>query len=305
MMRAHAAALLVLTACRDSAAPPDAAPAPSSAPSLPPKLVNWTPPRAPPARTCKVLGVSGKITPTPTPTPITSGIEAPLRTWLDLDDKAKLSTKEPRTGRELSFEGPARVQPCRAAGDEEAWVLRGGLASAPGTGEAPGQEEWIVTPLLVVRYAAATLKVAVDATVEARVAGGTASVWLAEGAILASDAGGPDAEGWLRLEKGMSVSVRGKKFSPEESARAAVAQCTLAANRAHDVARAIMGREAGAAPFDLGAAHVMARKEARATCAVASLRTAALTSADARSALDPQVEAADKTWRAIREGEKP
>ena len=50
----------------------------------------------------------------------------------------------PRTGRELSFIGPALVEPC--VGTDEAWLVRGRFLGSRGTGESPGAEQWVVTP---------------------------------------------------------------------------------------------------------------------------------------------------------------
>ena len=77
--------------------------------------------------------------------------EIPDQTWLSLGPDARLVAKDPRTTRETAFVGPARVRSC-VAHREESWLAAGRFESAIGAGETPGAEEWVVTPLGVVRY---------------------------------------------------------------------------------------------------------------------------------------------------------
>ena len=90
------------------------------------------------------------------------------------------TAKLPRSGRELTFLGPGVVEPCVVA--DEAWMSRGRFQGSRGSGEAPGAEQWVVTPSAVVRYGSAILEVSVDeGAVHASLKGGSATI-LPEGA---------------------------------------------------------------------------------------------------------------------------
>jgi hypothetical protein len=261
---------------------------------------------------CRVLGATGRTTySSPDSAPMNVGLGAsPLpRIWLDLEDHAKLQTKNGATGRELAFDGPGRVQPCRPSkvGEEEAWVLRGAFTSSPGSGEAPGQEEWVVSPLGVVRYVAATVKVGVGDGVSVRVPQGAAWAWAAPDAKADTDAALPLADddgGWTRLGVGATSSTltwSGTTTPSRKAAEAATLRCTRAAEDAAAIARAIgtASRDAGGLG-ELPVKHVLARRRARASCAVAGLRAAALPRGEGM-ALEATIAAAETTTRALPE----
>jgi hypothetical protein len=270
------------------------------------------------ARACRAIGVTGRIAVAETDGGVVSiGGEAPAA-WLDLPEGTHLQTKHPATGRELSFDGPGRVLPCVAwstpdgtsglrpawsTPEEEAWIASGVVASAP-SGEAPGQEEWLVTPFGVVRYTAAQVKVYVDrAERRLRVStmSGAAFAWTPDGVAVATDpevAATRDAEGWLRLSAAIGfVAITKKPGSPLEDARAAASQCTAAAREAHDVAVAL--GKPDAAISELGSRHVTARRIARAACAVASVRVSAVGGTDAGAPLSAQIASAEAAWRNV------
>jgi hypothetical protein len=278
-----------------------------------------------PTRACRAIGVTGTIAVAETDGGVVSiGAEAPAA-WLDLPEGAHLQTKHPATGRELSFDGPGRVLPCVAsrgratdgtsglrpawsAPEEEAWIAWGVVASAP-SGEAPGQEEWLVTPLGVVRYTAAQVKVYVDrAERRLRVStmSGAAFAWTPDGITVATDpevAAARDTDGWVRLSGAIGfVAVAKKPGSPLEDARAATTQCTAAAREAHDVAVALSRPDA--AISQLGSRHVTARRIARAACAVASVRVSAVGGADAGAPLSAQIASAEAAWRNLGDAPK-
>ena len=148
--------------------------------------------------------------------------EIPTGVWLSLAQSARLVAKDPRTTRETAFVGPALVRVC-VAHREESWLATGRFESAIGAGETPGAEEWVVTPLGVIRYMAA--KVAVDVRAKDAVVGvgsGVAFMWLDDGvhatvrrgrrrAGAGADAGagarvdagaGLDDDGWQRVSDG-------------------------------------------------------------------------------------------------------
>jgi hypothetical protein len=243
---------------------------------------------SPPTRACRAIAADGAT--------MDAGAEVPDKSWIDLAKGGALTTKEPRTGREVAFAGPARVMPCRE--NDEAWVLRGTVTASPGSGEAPGQEEWVVTPLGVVRYASAAGTIGFDEKLHVSLASGPAFVWAAEGTSKASDGPVRDADGWTRVEAGGGLVVTAAK---KADARVAARRCSAAAQAAEDVARAISAPDANVG--ELGAKHVLARREARAACAVAALRVATLTDDDEQKALSALVAAAEERWRGRQLGE--
>ena len=267
----------------------DAAKAASSAPVVPvvaldaaaPKRVHWTPVLRHPHPRCRSIATYGRVEQEPIgPTdagaaPIAIAGEIPRATWVVLGPDAKLTTKDPRSGRELSFEGRGRIRPCE--GENETWLVAGTLSSVPGAGEAPGQEQWIATPLGVVRYAGAIVKVTSRDGVDIQVASGSASIWASDGA---SAAVAPNAaeDGWRRLPAGAKATLAGAV--PLDRA---VATCISAAKSARDLAEQIAVPDA--ALVVLAPRHVNARQIARAACTVARLRAESLPQAAAKTLL--------------------
>jgi hypothetical protein len=221
--------------------------------------------------------------------------ELPGDAWLVLGPDARLVAKDPRTTRETTFVGPARVRAC-VGHTEESWIGSGRFESAVGAGETPGAEEWVVTPLGVVRYMAA--KVAVDVAADTGNAGkgsvstvslgsGAAFLWMpgdvhlaSRNASKAADAAVAattfvDDDGWTRMTEGvlgLSAAAGRPKVDAVDAARAGVGECTALSRKAHDLADKIL---AGPLASDGGAVakdQVRTRRLARAACAVASLR---------------------------------
>jgi len=84
-----------------------------------------------------------------------------------------------------------------------------------------------------------------------------------------------------------------------DRARSAVEACSQRASRARELARAVLsGRADGAVVVD----QVVARRLARAACAVASLRVSRLAASDAAAALSVRVADADAAWSALPVG---
>ena len=258
----------------------------------PQRRVHWNPTLRRERLPCKSIGVDGWATFADPkfdggPAALGIGNDVPNGVWVDLADKAKVTTKDPRTGRELAFQGPARVVPCMPS-EDEAWLVSGAFASIPGTGEGPGSEEWVVTALGVVRYGAAVVRVtAVDPEhVDIRVATGSASLWALEGTLLGDGGSSPDEGGWRRLEGGAAVKWTARKTQKpnrEDDARDASNRCASAARSARELATQIAAPDA--ALGDLAPRHVNARQNARAACSGARLRADALPPSDARAAL--------------------
>jgi hypothetical protein len=251
--------------------------------------------------------------------------------WIGLGPKGRLVVRDPRTSRETTAAGPGRVRLCVDA-QEESWIAGDAVSfeSSPGSGEAPGSEEWVVTELGVVRYTAARLGVQVrPGGISVALADGVAFVWPAQDATLtipppAKDKGAPapvgaaatrpsDADGWERLvgpaRATLSARPRAHRDPSGRSIVAgAVAQCSQLATRTRELAAALLSPPEdragnGAARGDASVVanpveQVRTRRLARAACAVASLRTAELTTDDA-AGFERALKQADSAWREL------
>jgi hypothetical protein len=246
--------------------------------------------------------------------------EIPQGAWLSLATNARVVAKDPRTTRETTFRGPGRARAC-VDFLEESWLASGTFESTAGAGEAPGAEEWVVTPLGVVRFGAA--KLAVDARprgVRIRVEEGTVFLWVAHdasGAVSGASAaqsrgdasidqatvhvagGASDPgldEGWVRIgAASATVSPAGSR-GPVEAARSAVETCTGLAKSARDLATALLGGDADSVT---AARHVTTRRLARAACGVAALRVEMLAPSDAKGSLSAAQKDAAGLWRSL------
>lgn len=182
--------------------------------------------------------------------------------WLVLSEGTRLVVKDPRTARETTFHGPARVRAC-VGGSEEVWVTQGAFESAPGAGEVPGAEEWVVTPQAIVRYAAAKVRVDVrPASTTATMVAGVAFLWPPQR--------GPMSEGWQRL--GSGEARVGPAVGPSGGASAPLQRCVSLARRAQELAAGLLAAVGGAPDAGTVAEQVTTRRLARAACAVAKLR---------------------------------
>jgi hypothetical protein len=209
----------------------------------------------------------------------------PTETWFDVGKAGRVVAKDPRTSRETTFKGPARVRACVGAA-EESWVAGGHFESSVGSGESPGAEEWVMTPFGVVRYTAAKLSVDVgarDADVTAE--SGQAFLWGG-----AADAG-PDDEGWARVTTGKF------KLALRDTGAAALDRCSKLATSAHALAALVMAPGGGA---DGGTIReqVTTRRLARAACGVATVRTNALGHAEAAPMLKALADA-NAAWSGL------
>jgi hypothetical protein len=261
--------------------------------------------------------------------------EIPEDDWIGLGAGARLAAKDPRTTRETLFLGPGLVRIC-AGHREESWVSSGAFESESGAGESPGAEEWVVTPLGVLRFSAAKLRVDVHAThASVAVEGGVVFAWIppdvrsqrvdfadagetrassdrgGEGA--AADGGSRAGAAWERVAAAtLRLSAAGGQAAPD-AARAAVDRCDAIAHRAEDLTRALLaphsagesesgvpGRARAAA--DAIADQVSTRELARAACAVAAVRTDALSNdrpSDKRHELEENLRDAERAWTAL------
>ena len=242
--------------------------------------------------TCRVIDATG------TPDSLVVGGQVP-NGWITIAAGGKLTVRHPRSTRESVFLGPAEVVPCVGA-QESHWLRSGTFKSAPGSGEAPGHEAWVITPLGVVRYGVAGLTVQMDtrdakrATATVTVASGSARVWhpSASGAVSAhldkaaqkkSDAGAAGEKSslaWTRLVDGTSMTLVASATHPGGAADAGQldtsGDCFADAEIAAMAARALRPTEGGggadAGDFGARAAHDLEAIEAtRAACALATM----------------------------------
>jgi hypothetical protein len=333
-VRAWAVLAIASVACDKSERPaPDAGPAQASA-SASAALGDASRPRAPrwgeavsaAARLpCRAVAVNGDVRAEDVALPGSShgkvgddggaGLrlaaqqELPAESWLGLAVSARLVAKDPRTTRETTFLGPAQVRPC-VARREESWVSVGVFESVAGAGESPGSEEWLVTPVAVLRYASAKLHVVVGPKGTAVTsAGGLAFAWLAGDARArwGGDAGAGggdggragDTDGWERVAESPVTIEPVAPLVPLPGARAAVEQCAALADRSHELAMVLMAPSVGLPDASTAAEEVVAHRLARAACAVASLRVGTLPEAPAKDALAAKLQGAVAVWAAL------
>jgi hypothetical protein len=287
-------------ACEPDKTPP-AASASASALVNPPPVIASRPPKVntPPVvkLACRAIGVDGDVRleageGDAGATPVLLQGLVPTDGWMALAKGARLVAKDPRTTRETTFRGPGRTRACVDFG-EESWVAAGQFESTPGAGEGPGQEEWVVTPFGVVRYAAAKLAVDVKpAQADVAVESGVAFAWRPG---VTSDAG-PLEEGWARLGAGRATLAGTRGEDGAAGARMALGRCTTLATSAHTLAAQVMAP--GGADAGTIAAQVTTRRLARAACAVASLRVRALPPADAAPLTRPLADS-NAAWSGV------
>ena len=270
--------------------------------------------RPPPPR-CRAVSVSGTSTMTALSLPLDAGAGAgamvaesadiPDDVWIDLQKGAKLTARHPHSTRETTFTGPGRVRSC-VAHSEEAWVAQGTFESVPSSGERPGAEEWVITPLGVVRYASARVEIDVKPQrTEVKLTNGSAYVWTDEhpSSITPPQASAAVAtrvaDGWTRLDGTGTISFTPKvPAKAEEAAKAAVDRCGEAAKASKNLAMAVAGPDASLA--QVAPRHVMARHIARASCDVALLQVGLLPPGPARDGFAAQLKESETDWRAGR-----
>jgi hypothetical protein len=240
---------------------------------------------------------------------LASQAQIPAEGWLSLGREARLVAKDPRTTRETSFDGPARVRAC-VDHREESWLATGRFESTVGAGETPGAEEWVVTPYGVIRYMAG--KIAVDVRAQnaaVAVGSGIAFLWLDDGIRVSpsrsrsTDAGvdggsapAVDDDGWLRMGEG-EVTLSGPARAPIEAARAAVDRCDALGRRAEQLAAELFAATAN--PDGTTAKQqVGTRRQARAACAIAALHVDTLPPSAPKGEMSARLDRASAAWAA-------
>jgi hypothetical protein len=287
-----------------------AAPAVSSVTSNPSAA-----PRPPvPSFECRAISVTaGKVKPVPllglppadggALAPVAEGGEISDDAWLDVDPGGKLTAKHPHSTREVVFTGPGRFRACVSHG-EEAWLVKGTFNSVPSSGERPGGEEWLVTPAGVVRYAAANVEVmASPGKTDVKLSSGSAYVWTGDQAGPVKPAPAPiadagDNDGWIRLDGARTITLTAKPVTPEASAQAGLDRCLAEAKTTKDLAALISSPDASLT--QVAPRHVMARRVARAACAIAALRVNLAPPSPARDVMFASLRQGEMEWRSVR-----
>jgi hypothetical protein len=249
--------------------------------------------------------------------------------WLDVPAKASFTVRTLESGRELRFEGPGRVRPC---GDDVALVAEGAAVGLPGSGEAPGAEQWAATACGVARWASGVHRFSgARDTCKLQSSLGAVQLWLAADVAVEDvpiDAGAPQAPGaadasvnaaagaaaggldvargsaaspWLRIDAKRALHLharaRGTLDSPA-AVKSALAACERSAANVQGLAMRM--NDGGPATGNLGelaAESVTARGVARAACAVAAVRVSL---AGSRADDQARLDAAIMGWRASR-----
>lgn len=241
---------------------------------------------------CRAIGVGGTVRIFPSldasgavdaGAPLALMDTLPMGSFVELGEGAKVTVKSPLTSRETAFKGPGRGMFC-VDNEEKTWLLEGTFESSMGAGEAPGSEEWIFSPLGVLRYGSSNLSMqATRRRLEVHVIAGTASLFTPEDA-------------WRRADAGFSVVLAPKDEKTDDRRAAdATAACTTQAALTHKIALSVANPDSGLAAAN---SHVLARRDARALCGMAALLVAGLP-ASKRADLVEKVTKASEDWQKI------
>jgi hypothetical protein len=231
--------------------------------------------------------------------------------WLDVGEKANFTVRTLETGRELRFEGPGRI---RACADDVALVAGGSAVGLPGSGEAPGAEQWVATACGAARWASGVHRFAGARDVcRMQSSQGSAHLYLAEdvtaedvavdgGAPVVGDAGpgprdaGANGSPWQRIDARRALRLQG--HGPLDTAiavKSALVSCERSAQAVQRIAASMTSGDAGARSVgELAAESVAARGIARAACAVAAVRIAL---AGSKAPDQARLDAASSSWR--------
>ncbi len=303
------ALFLALAACTPSAPAGDAGPSPPApTPQPPPPAASAAthageaPHKAPPVP-CRAIAVEGQVT-----SAAAAGADAgaalalhgeiPDGAWLALGAGARLVAKDPRTTRETAFRGPGRVRAC-VDDREESWLTEGRFESAAGAGETPGAEEWVVTPVGVLRYMAAQAALDVrprGARVQAT--SGAVFLWAPDAGAIRRASGKPDGgtrlddDGWVRVEPDDGEVVMDFEApapaAPRQRASSIVDLCDTLTRRARELA-ALLFQGPGASDAGTAKDQVRTRRLARAACSVAALRVDGLPPSEAKEEMSARL----------------
>ncbi len=237
-------------------------------------------------------------------------MQIPEGDWIDLPATAKFTAKSPRTLRETTYEGVGFVRPC-VDHDEEAWMIGANFSAVSPGNESPGAEEWVVTPLGVVRYTSASLFIRSDKkTIDVKVTGGNISILVPSFVRLkdGSDAGAPLDAGvgdWIREDQGFSGSLS-STISDDKLPQAAIDACASAAAATKAIAVQLEAPDASLGV--LGGAHTEQRRLSRGLCSIARVLVARIpddkpgappSKTKPKIQLVAAIDAAEKDWRTL------
>ena len=239
--------------------------------------------------------------------------------WLDVAAKANFTVRTLETGRELRFEGPGRI---RACADDVALVAEGTAVGLPGSGEAPGAEQWVATACGAARWASGVHRFAgARDSCKLQSSLGTAHLYLAEdvtaedvavdgGAPTAGDGGTGGERGgplpavpakvaWRRVDARRALRLQGHgNLDAPAAVKSALASCERAAQAVQRLATSLTSGDAGdAGTGELAAESVVARGIARAACSVAAVRIAL---SGTKPPDQARLDAANSSWRSPR-----
>lgn len=208
--------------------------------------------------------------------------------WLDLGKDAVVHVRHMLSAREFELLGPGRMLVC-PSGEERILLANGKVITTNGPGARPGAEAMIATPFGTVIYGDARLVATLsDKQLEVDVKAGSAWVRPAPGA---------KRDGPEQVEAKQKATLSGASDTQD-----LVSRCRKAAEETARRARAVILRPAAKDAGSLGeraAAHVLARKAARAACATAEAAVGRTSDPAERKRLWTQLEASEKLWRAV------
>lgn len=211
--------------------------------------------------------------------------------WLELGKGAELSVRHSLSAREFQLRGPARAVVC-PSGEEQILLASGEVITTNGPGARPGAEALIATPLGTVGYG--------DARLVAKLDNRQLQVSVQSGDAWVTPAPGSTRKGPERVDPKQKASL---ELSGELDTRKLVKLCHKAAEEAARRARAVMAgprkaKDAGSLG-ERAAAHVRARKGARAACATAEAAAGRTSDPAELKRLWGELEQSEQLWRAI------
>jgi hypothetical protein len=232
-----------------------------------------------PAKACRALSVVGRATRSGGAA-LTAGAVLDDSPWLTVAEDGSISVKHARTARELTIRGPALFSPCHR-GEETFLLHHGKVETSAGPGARPGAEVHVATPLGVVRYGDATLKIHMGDELQVSVLAGKA--WL----------DGATGEAPVALVAGATRSVKG----PGPDVKSSLASCNAAARQSKTVGIDLLkpgpqgptlGRRAGN--------YIDARRAARKACEIAAVMVGGLDPGPDRLRAEESLQTAHVLW---------
>ena len=210
--------------------------------------------------------------------------------WLDLGKDAVVDVRHSLSAREFQLRGPGRAIVC-PGGAEQILLANGEVVTTNGPGARPGAEALIATPLGTVTYGDARL-VATLSDKQLVVTARSGDAWV-------QPAPGATRNGPEKVDARHKATV---KLSGALDTEKLVSLCRKAAEETARRAKAVIHKPTGKDAGTLGeraAAHVRARKAARAACATAEAALGRTSDPAERKRLWGQLEQSEKRWQAV------